>query len=982
MSTTVADYLLCTGCASGVSSTSSASPGTASTACSPPGRRRRDPAAVRPGPARGDGRLRGLRLRQVHRPGRRLHRRPAGPGAIHLLNGLYDAKLDHVPVRRDRRPDRPLARWAAPTSRRSTCSACQGRRRRVLPDGHRARAAAQRPRPGDPDRLASQRTVTAVIIPSDVQELEYTPPGARLQDGPLQPRPDLRPPGPAPTPTCSAPPTSSTPARRSPCSSARAPAAPRRGRARSPTSSAPASAKALLGKDVLSDELPWVTGSIGLLGTRPELRADDGLRHPARRSAPTSPTPSSCRRSDQARRASRSTSTRPWSACATPSRSTSSATPPPTLRALLPLLSARRDRAWRDTIEENVARWWEVDGRTQAMVDADPINPEQVFAELSDAAARRRHARRRLRLAANWYARHVKIRGDHAGHAVGHPGHHGLRRPVRHRRQVRPPRPARPRPGRRRGDADERHGRADHHRQVLAATGPTRGWSCRCCTTTTSTRSPGRCGRWRASPQFPRLPEPARRRLRRLRPQPRAARHRRRRPRRRRPAPGTRRWPPTGPTVLDVRTDPAVPPIPPHATFDQMKEPTSRSLRGDERPLGRHQGGHQDQAAGVPARTEGLTRTGVTRQPIEPSSRPRRRRLHVPTDHPRPTAPSPGTPPRWSLVQATRRRRQTGIGWTYAAAAAAAVVRDMLAASSCGRDALDVAGAWSAMHAALRNIGRPGIAGRAPCRRSTSRCGTSRPGCSACRCTGCSGAARDDRPGLRQRRVHHLRRRRSSPSSSTDGSTTGHPARQDQDRRGLGHPTTAATSTGSARPATSIGDDVELFVDANGGYTVKQAVRHAAAARRPRRHLVRGAGQLRRPDGLRAGARRRASRRRRRRVRLRPRLLPAACAPPAPSTACRSTSPAAAAHRVAAHRRRRRRAPPRVSGHCAPDLHAPVAAPRPNLRHLEWFHDHVRIEQLLFDGAPSPQGGAVHSRPVRAGHGITLAPSAEDYRTR
>ena len=53
---------------------------------------------VHPGPARGDGGVRGRRLRQVRR------RRPAvcmatsGPGAIHLLNGLYDAKLDHVPV--------------------------------------------------------------------------------------------------------------------------------------------------------------------------------------------------------------------------------------------------------------------------------------------------------------------------------------------------------------------------------------------------------------------------------------------------------------------------------------------------------------------------------------------------------------------------------------------------------------------------------------------------------------------------------------------------------------------------------------------------------------------------------------------------------------------------------------------------------------------------------------------------------------------
>ena len=54
-------------------------------------------ATLRPGPARGDGGLRGGRLREVQRPARGLHG-DAGPGAIHLLNGLYDAKLDHVPV--------------------------------------------------------------------------------------------------------------------------------------------------------------------------------------------------------------------------------------------------------------------------------------------------------------------------------------------------------------------------------------------------------------------------------------------------------------------------------------------------------------------------------------------------------------------------------------------------------------------------------------------------------------------------------------------------------------------------------------------------------------------------------------------------------------------------------------------------------------------------------------------------------------------
>ena len=42
-----------------------------------------------------------------------------------------------------------------------------------------------------------------------------------------------------------------------------------------------------------------------------------------------------------------------------------------------------------------------------------------------------------------------------------------------------------------------------------------------------------------------------------------------------------------------------------------------------------------------------------------------------------------------------------------------------------------------------------------------------------------------------------------------------------------------------------------------------------------------------------------------------------------------------------------------LSGHCAPAIHLHVACCVPRFRHLEWFHDHVRIEQMLFDGAPT-----------------------------
>ncbi|NYI41488.1 enolase C-terminal domain-like protein [Demequina lutea] len=69
-----------------------------------------------------------------------------------------------------------------------------------------------------------------------------------------------------------------------------------------------------------------------------------------------------------------------------------------------------------------------------------------------------------------------------------------------------------------------------------------------------------------------------------------------------------------------------------------------------------------------------------------------------------------------------------------------------------------------------------------------------------------------------------------------------------------------------------------------------------------------------------------------------------------------------------------------VSSHCAPHLHVHVAAATPNLRHLEWFHDHVRIESLFFDGTLDPLGGVL--RPTDApGNGLTLRLSdAEPFR--
>jgi L-alanine-DL-glutamate epimerase-like enolase superfamily enzyme len=61
-----------------------------------------------------------------------------------------------------------------------------------------------------------------------------------------------------------------------------------------------------------------------------------------------------------------------------------------------------------------------------------------------------------------------------------------------------------------------------------------------------------------------------------------------------------------------------------------------------------------------------------------------------------------------------------------------------------------------------------------------------------------------------------------------------------------------------------------------------------------------------------------------------------------------------------------------VSAHCAPSLHAHAGCAVADLRHIEYFHDHVRIEQLLFDGVPQPRHGALRPDMMRPGLGLEL----------
>ena len=166
-------------------------------------------------------------------------------------------------------------------------------------------------------------------------------------------------------------------------------------------------AKALLGKAVLPDDRPWVTGSIGLLGTKPSyemmMNCDTLLMVGS-----SFPYPEFLPEEGQARGVQididgRMLSIRYPMELALIGDSTE------TLRALIPLLERKEDRSWREWIEEQVEKWWNV-LEARAMNEADPVNPQRVFWELSPRLPDNAILAADSGSAANWYARDIKIR--------------------------------------------------------------------------------------------------------------------------------------------------------------------------------------------------------------------------------------------------------------------------------------------------------------------------------------------------------------------------------------------------------------------------------------------------------------------------------------------------------------------------------------------------------------------------------------------
>ncbi|HEY5360787.1 MAG TPA: thiamine pyrophosphate-requiring protein [Streptosporangiaceae bacterium] len=338
----------------------------------------------------------------------------SGPGAIHLLNGLYDAKLDHVPV----------VAIVGQTARSAMGGSYQQEVDLLslfkdVASEYVQMVTVPEQLPNVLDRAIrvalTERAPTAIIIPSDVQELEYAPPTHAFKMVPSSVGIDW--------PT--AVPGDEAIARAADILNSGAKVAILAGsgaRGARPELEQVAEllgagvAKPLLGKDVLSDELPYVTGSIGLLGTRPsyELMKDCdtlltiGSSFPYTQFLPAF---------DQARGVQIDIDGK-FIGMRYPYEVNLVGDAAATLRALIPRLQRKEDRSWREDIEAKVTRWWET-MEMEAMVEADPINPMRLFHELSTRLPANAIVAADSGSSANWYARQLKFHGEIRGSLSG-----------------------------------------------------------------------------------------------------------------------------------------------------------------------------------------------------------------------------------------------------------------------------------------------------------------------------------------------------------------------------------------------------------------------------------------------------------------------------------------------------------------------------------------------------------------------------------
>ena len=337
----------------------------------------------------------------------------SGPGAIHLLTGLYDAKMDHVPavaiVGQQARSALGASYQQEVDLQNLFADVTEYVVTAVVPE--QVRTCIDRA-----VRIAqAKRAVTCVIIPNDLQELEY-------EDAPMvhgATHTGVGYPGVATLPNIE--------------DIKKAAEILNKGKKVAILVGAGALhatdeviavanrlnagvAKALLGKAAVPDDLPFVTGSLGLLGTKPswDLMKQCDTFLMVGSAFPYSeflPKPGNARGVqidiDGANLSLRY-----------PMEYSLIGDSKQTLAALLPLLSRMRTASWRQGIEKNVSEWWDT-LRDRAMEPADPVNPQRIFHELSPRLPDDVIMTADSGSVANWYARDIRIRRGMMGSLSG-----------------------------------------------------------------------------------------------------------------------------------------------------------------------------------------------------------------------------------------------------------------------------------------------------------------------------------------------------------------------------------------------------------------------------------------------------------------------------------------------------------------------------------------------------------------------------------
>jgi pyruvate dehydrogenase (quinone) len=339
----------------------------------------------------------------------------SGPGAIHLLNGLYDAKLDHQPVLAIVGQQARIGLGGSYQQEVDLVSLFKDVAHEYVQmayDPAQIRHLVDRAH-----RIAlDQRTVTTLVIPNDLAEepAQEEPPrehGA-VVSAPGYVRPRILPP-------------QGQLQQAADILNMGKKVAMLVGQGALGASDEVVEvaetlgagvAKALLGKTVVSDGLPFVTGSIGLLGTKPSwtLMNECDTLLMVGSSFPYSewlPKPGQAR-GVQIDIDGRMLSIRYPMECALVGDSKE------TLRELIPLLQRKEDRSWREHIEEEIQEWWRL-LEERAMQDADPINPQRLFWELNEYLPEDAIVSSDSGSAANWYARDLRLGPSHLASLSG-----------------------------------------------------------------------------------------------------------------------------------------------------------------------------------------------------------------------------------------------------------------------------------------------------------------------------------------------------------------------------------------------------------------------------------------------------------------------------------------------------------------------------------------------------------------------------------